>query len=266
LSAFANPLELLAAQAKPAAPATKIGHPDPKTFAAGDLLWPSLPNTRIVYDKAAAGDAEDAWEKERAEFLQSLPDNEDGRALRATLQNMSYRDFSAMFMQGRTKAQLREKGADLPRFSVGHVAIVDIDSKGKKWVVEAMPKTDTNYRIVYGRFPNGVIATPYNEWIKHHAKYNVWHGRIKVKGKDKRANIAKVAQGFKNRDYWIWALNFSDESAFYCSKLVWVSAYKALGVALDDDKTLKRRLWFSPKKLMTLSNVEMRYSPGDYGK
>lgn len=262
LSAFGNPLDALAAPSKPAV--AKAGHPDPKTLAAGDLIWPALPNTRIVYDKSSGREAEEGWIKERDAFLKSLPGDEEGRALRARLKSMSYREFTALFMQGRSEGQLRQKGADVPHFSVGHVAIVDVDSKGKKWVVEALPKTESGYRVMYGRFSRGVITTPYDEWIQKHAKYNVWHGRIKVK--NNRGDIAKVAKTFLGRDYWIWALNLGDESAFYCSKLVWLSTFKALGIALDDNKTLARKLWFSPKKLMTLSKVEMKYSPAEYGK
>lgn len=262
LTAFGNPLAALAAQSKTTA--AKVGHPDARTLAAGDLIWPALPNTRIVYDKSSGREVEGGWIKERDEFLNSLPNDEDGRALRARLRNMSYREFSALFMQGRSEAQLRQKGADLPRFSVGHVAIVDVDRKGKKWVVEAMPKTESGYRIIYGRSPEGVIITPYDKWIQKHEKYNVWHGRIKIKGN--RGDIAKVARTYLGRDYWIWALNLGDESAFYCSKLVWLSTFKAFGVALDDNKNLARKLWFSPKKLMTVAKVEMKYSPAEYGK
>lgn len=266
-SAMGNPLDALAAPANKTA-ADKVGHPDAKKFASGDLLWPALPNTRIIYSKRARSPAaeEAKWAKERDEFLAEadIPDTDEGRALRERLQKMTYEEFTTFFMQDSTRKPGREKALRLPRLSVGHVAIVEIDKKGKKWIVEAMPKGEAGYRIVYGRFTDGVVRTPYSEWIKKHANYNIWHGRIKVKAN--RADIANAAKSFLGKDYWIWALNFADESAFYCSKLVWVSAHKALGIALDNDKTTSRQLWLSPKRLMKLDKVAMLYSPAPYGE
>ena len=162
-------------------------------------------------------------------------------------------------------AQQREKSLfSAQHLSVGHVAIVEVDGDGKIWVIEAMPKTSKGYSIVFERISNGVIRTPYDTWAKEHDGYNVWHGRVKTETGGER--IADAAKSFLGRDYWIWSLNFGDETAFYCSKLVWVSVNRALGFALDGDSTMARQLWLSPKRLMKLETVSMLFSPAPYGE
>lgn len=253
-----------------AAPET-AAHPNPSTFASGDLIWSALPDAYIPYDKSLAPDgvAEEArWIKERDEFLRLTPPPADtaGKMERDHLQQMSYSEFLSLYLQD-TESGGQEKGLldlKVPRLSVGHVGIVEVDGKGKIWVVEATPTGSQRYKIAFERFANGVERTAYSDWISQHEKYNVWHGRVKTKMGGER--IVNAAKSFLGRDYWIWSLNFDDETAFYCSKLVWVSVFKALGIPLDGDTNKARQLWLSPKRLMKLDTISMLFSPAPYGE
>jgi hypothetical protein len=255
-----------------AAPKT-AGQPDARTFASGDLLWPALPNTKIIYEKSAGESQareEIRWEREHDKVLELLQSGGDPASmeLRETLANMSYEDFRASYLgQSTPIADSQDKSLfSAPNLSVGHVAIVEIDKKGKIWIVEAMPKGTLGYKIVFDRFSDGVIRTAYTDWIAKHTDYNIWHGRIKTKAKADRGLIVKAAKSFLGKDYWLWSLNFADETAFYCSKLIWVSVNKALGLALDGDTSTARQKWLSPKRLMKLDTIAMLYSPAPYGE
>jgi hypothetical protein len=249
-------------------------HPKPSTFASGDLLWPALPNTYIPYTRGMSSEAPptsetEEWTKARDAFLQQMPSgNTPGeKQLRERLKQMSYTEFRALFLQDREMGAPRHRERSLlsaQHISVGHVGILEIDGDGKIWVIEAMPKGSKGYSIIFERLSNGVIRTPYDTWAKQHEGYNVWHGRVKTD--NDRARIAETAKSFLGRDYWIWSLDFADETAFYCSKLVWVSVYKALGVALDGDTNTARQLWLSPKRLMKLDTISMLFSPAPYGE
>ena len=268
-AAFAATARPFAVQAAP----ETVGQPNAKTFASGDLLWPALPNTKIIYEKSAGESQareEIRWERERDKVLEQLQSGGDPASmeLRETLANMSYEEFRASYL-GQSAPQTDSEDKSLfsaPNLSVGHVAIVEIDKKGKIWIVEAMPKGTLGYKIVFNRFSDGVIRTAYPDWIAKHTAYNIWHGRIKTKAKADRELIVKAAKSFLGKDYWIWSLSFADESAFYCSKLVWVSVNKALGLALDGDNNTARQKWLSPKRLMKLDKVAMLYSPAPYGE
>jgi hypothetical protein len=246
-------------------------HPDPSTFTSGDFLWPAKPETFIPYSRSATppGGVEAAqWEAQRDAFLAQtpVPDDPAAREIRNRLSRMTYEEFRAVYLQDTdTLPQdgMRTRSFSLPSVAVGHVAILEIGTDGVQRVIEAVPAGKKNYQIVTDRFKNGVVVTPYSDWIAEHKDYKVWHGRVKQYAN--RGAIAAAARGFLNRDYWFWSLDFGDESAFYCSKLVWVSAFKGLGLALDGDANKARQLWLSPKRLMKLDTVQMLHSPGNYG-
>jgi uncharacterized protein YycO len=187
--------------------------------------------------------------------------------LRERLRQMSYPEFQALFFQDRESGDLRRQERSLfsaQHLSVGHVGILEIDGEGKIWVIEAVPKGSKGYSVIFERISNGVIRTPYDAWAKEHEGYNIWHGRVNTDNGG--ARIAEAAKSFLGHDYWIWSLDFADETAFYCSKLVWVSVNKALGFALDGDNNMARQLWLSPKRLMKLETVSMLFSPAPYGE
>lgn len=245
-------------------------HPDPSTFKPGDILWPARPNAIIPYSRSAGSSAApeaDEWIKAREAFLREtpLPSDPAGMAMRERLSRMTYQEFRAFYLQDNVQDSdmPATRSLSIPDISVGHVALIEIDAQGVPWVIEAMPKGSKNYQIVTDRFPDGIIRNPYSQWIGDHKEYKVWHGRVKTDA-DTSA-IAAAAKTFLGRDYWFWSLDFSDETSFYCSKLVWVSIFKGLGVAVDGDKTTSRQLWLSPKKLMKLDTIAMLHSPGTYG-
>jgi hypothetical protein len=244
-------------------------HPDPSKFASGDILWPAKPNVIIPYSRSTARDGgngvaeADEWARGRDEYLRQTPVPSDpaGKAARDRLTVMTYEEFRALYLLGSEMQVTRN--LSIPQISVGHVALLEIGADGVPWVIEAMPKGSKDYQIVTGRFPDGIIRNPYSKWIGEHGGYNVWHGRVKTEGD--RGAIAAAAKTFLGRDYWFWSLDLGDETSFYCSKLVWLSIFKGLGIAIDGDKTTARQLWLSPKKLMKLDTIALLHNPGPYG-
>ncbi|HKJ60948.1 MAG TPA: YiiX/YebB-like N1pC/P60 family cysteine hydrolase, partial [Hyphomicrobiales bacterium] len=214
---------------KPALP-----HPDPETFQSGDLLWPALPGAVIPFFRTAdvepiTEENEAAeWEREKQRFIEQARASGDPEqiAIANELENVTYSEFKSRYYNatGPGERRLTPFAAGLPQ--VGHVAIIEIDGDGERWVVEATPKAEHRYESLYSRFPNGVIRTPYDEWEKIHEKYNVWHGRVKDRPACERAAIANTAKQYLGRDYWFWSFNLGQENAFYCSKLVWLSVWK----------------------------------------
>lgn len=251
-----------------------LPHPDPETFQSGDLLWPALPGAVIPFFRAADAqpvteESEAAeWEREKQRFIEQARASGDPEqiAIANELETVTYSQFHSRYYNaiGPSERSLAPFAAGLPQ--VGHVAIIEIDGDGKGWVVEATPKSEHPYESLYSHFPNGVIRTPYDEWAKIHEKYNVWHGRVKDRTAAERAGIADTAKQYLGSDYWFWSFNLGEESAFYCSKLVWLSVWKALSLSLDGDTTLNRSFWVSPKQLINASTIEVLYSPaGEYG-
>ena len=110
-----------------------------------------------------------------------------------------------------------------------------------------------------------MIRTTYGDWIKLHNDYNVWHGRLKDITKVRRADIADAAKPFLGKDYWFWSFNLNDDTAFYCSKLVWASVWKSINVALDGDISYARSFWVTPKQLIYSKYIYLLHNPGTYG-
>lgn len=254
---------------KPALP-----HPDPESFQSGDLLWPALPGAvipafRAVDDQPVTEESVAAeWEREKQRFIEQARQSGDPEmiAIADELEKLTYSEFQSRYFNatGPDERQLAPLAAGLPQ--VGHVAIIEIDSDGKRWVIEATPKGETRYEALYSRFPDGVVRTPYDEWANIHEKYNVWHGRVKGRPATQRSAIAASAKTYLGRDYWFWSFNLGEENAFYCSKLVWVSVWKALGLSLDGSTNLNRHFWVSPKQLINAPDIEVLFSPADeYG-
>lgn len=253
---------------KPALP-----HPDAETFQSGDFLWPALPGAVIPYLRRAEKSAESeaaAWEREKRAFIESARNSSDPemKAIADELEPLTFAEFQSRYFDGAAGPgpQSRELGpliAGLPQ--VGHVAIIEIDGQGKRWVIEAIPKAETRYASLYSRFADGVVRTPYDEWVTIHKEYNVWHGRVKDRPAAERAAIASEAKQFLGKDYWFWSFDLSDENAFYCSKLVWLSVWKAFGLALDGNPAFERHFWVSPKRLINAPTIELLYNPANYG-
>lgn len=252
--------------------------PHPRTFQSGDFLWPARPGAfipRYALRSLQPSAEQVAWEEEKRAFIEKAraSGNPDEIAAADQMEALTYKDFQALYFND-TRGSAPQSGARTRGFSplpaalpeVGHVAIIEVDRSGTPWVVEAMPKAQNRYESLYSRFSNGVIRTRYSDWATQHKDYNVWHGRLRDVNRSDRRGIAAAAGDFLGKDYWFWSFNLSDESAFYCSKLVWVSVFRAIDLALDEDKNFVRRFWVTPKQLASSKFVEMLHSPGVYGE
>ena len=262
-----------------AAPVPVPPHPDPAKFQSGDFLWPAKPGDfipRYALRSVAPNPEAEAWEEERSKFIESARASGDANQLAAAndMERLTYEEFQTRFFDGTgapasggERSNLRgitpPGGLGIPQ--VGHVALIEVDAAGVAWVIEATPKSLHRYESLYSRFKNGVIRTTYSEWIVLHKDYNVWHGRLKKIDQAERGRIVDAAKPFLGKDYWFWSFNLNDESAFYCSKLVWVSVWKAINLALDGDKTFSRSFWVTPKQLVYATSIELLHNPGAYG-
>ena len=254
-------------------------HPDPTRFQSGDFLWPAKPGDfipRYALRSVAPNPEAEAWEEERAKFVEAARASGDAGQIAAAedMQRLTYEDFQTRFFEGSGAPAARGAPSNLRGITppgglgipqVGHVALIEVDNAGMPWVIEATPKSLHRYESLYSRFKNGVIRTSYSDWIVTHKEYNVWHGRLKSIDRAERARIVDAAKPFLGKDYWFWSFNLNDETAFYCSKLVWVSVWKAVNLALDGDKTFSRNFWVTPKQLVYATSIELLHNPGAYG-
>lgn len=248
---------------------TASKHPDAGKFRTGDFLWPARQGSFFPFARTrslGASPEELQWEAEKKRFIEEAKASGDPNQIAAAeqFQQMSFEQFRALYFEDAAAPRTRgfsPFAAAIPE--VGHVAIVEIDAAGVQWVVEAMPKAPNRYESLYSRFQNGVIRTQYNDWIgKHPAEqYNVWHGRMRDLKAGQGDRIVNAAKEFLGRDYWFWSFDLSDYSGFYCSKLVWVSVWNALGITLDGDSTFPRRFWVTPKALINSALVEVLHDP-----
>ena len=245
-------------------------HPDPATFQSGDFLWPAKPGDfipRYSVRGIAPNDEAETWEEEKEKFIEAARASGDPAQLAAAaeFENLTYEEFQSRYFEGgggKTRG-LTTRGIGIPQ--VGHVALIEVDAGGIPWVIEAMPRAKYRYESLYSRFKNGVIRTSYGSWIDQHKAYNVWHGRLKNVDKAQRSRIVDAAKPYLGKDYWFWSFNLNDETAFYCSKLVWVSVWKSMNLALDGDQSFARNFWVTPKQLVYATSIELLHNPGSYG-
>jgi hypothetical protein len=243
-------------------------HPDAAKFLSGDFLWPARQGTFFPFGRTRSlgpNMEQREWEVEKQRFIEEARASGDADRIAAAdqLEPVTYEQFHAAFFDDPAAPRTRGFSAAAAIPEVGHIAIIEIDQGGNQWVVEAMPKAPNRYEALYSRFQNGVVRTPYAEWIvKHPAdQYNIWHGRLRDIQPGQGDAIVDAAKAFLGRDYWFWSFNLNDYSGFYCSKLVWVSVWNALNVALDGDKSFPRRFWVTPKALINSSMVEVLHDP-----
>lgn len=228
--------------------------PDPRTFQAGDLLWPKDPGKRIPYGTSGdtSPDEERAqWEREKVEFL-AQPDRDDlsDDAL-DLLQRMTFEEFVSTFTTGQVPGQRVPHG--MGEIAVGHVALVDKPPGKTPWIIEAMPKA-------------GVVRVPYADWLKRRTGQIVWQGRVKNFSAHRRSEIASVARTFVGRPYRFFSFRLDNDRHFYCSKLIWLSVSRSLGISLDGKQGIIRFPWLSPKQLLYSASVSRLFDPGDYAE
>jgi hypothetical protein len=230
--------------------------PNPKTFQAGDFVWPKKPGIYVPYNTSSRDDPkteEHRWLAERDRFVANAstlaPHLTAGEIDR--LRTLSFREFYARYAgdQVPDAPGLYASGSGI---YVGHVGIIEMDDQsGEPWVIEAL-------------WTHGVVRHSYQNWIKERQQEVVWHGRIRDQSAEHRAKIVAEAKKFENRPYDFWNFDLADDKAFYCSKLAWLAIYRALGFPIDGNPQPKRSFWFSPKQLLYLTTIVRLHDPGPY--
>ncbi len=248
---------------------SNVSTPDPSTFEAGDIILPKKPGKVVLYTTTENKIYEankKQWESEKEAFIQAVRNdpNASGQDRKAVdqLEGISFGEFMSLYFG---------KGADWRAYAfsyrgdetewkglgydsefpiyIGHVGIIFFKDK-VPWVVEAVPKQ--------------VRTISYEEWLKRYKGASVWHGRIKNMDSEVRSRIAKEACDQECRQYSLFNLRLDDCSKFYCSKLIWFSAFKVSRVSLDGDSNPDRYLWFTPKQLINSEeHVEKKFKPNN---
>ena len=247
--------------------------PDRRNFRTGDFIWPKKDGTFVPYSGTAQANAvvdeeelgEDEWMRARVQFIRRArssattgPDAEYHRRVADRLEDMTYTTFFHDYAAGITPSRFQTFGFS-SLFYVGHVAIIDVDATdGRPYVIEAILGKSLACRKCVQR-------VPYDAWLKARGDIYVWHGR--VRGADAAAGsaIASAARPQIGKPYEFLNWDLLNEADFYCSKLVWYSVYKALGIALDNDTNPKRFIGFSPlQAIRSEKRVELLFNPGNY--
>jgi hypothetical protein len=248
-------LPLLASTGSVSAIAGQPSMPDPKQFQSGDFLWPKKPGAFVPYDAGPPrpADADKAkWYEERDRFIANVATTAPyfTPAQIERMHKLTYEEFRERYT-GTRKPGSGTYSVSGPVY-VGHVAIVDVDEPGAPWIIEAL----------WGR---GVIRRPYTDWTTERAGEVVWLGRLAKLPATDRARISSEAGKHVGKPYDFWNFNLNDDTGFYCSKLAWMSAFRSLNLAVDDDLNPKRAFWFSPKQFLYVARMTRLIDPGPYG-
>lgn len=230
--------------------------PDPSKLQAGDFVWPKKPGAYVPYNSGSKNNtAEDRnlWAEEKEAYLSATAATGGRDALTVQrmkiLQQMDYREFIAVYAGAQAPGQpgVYSGGA----VYVGHVGMIDIDSTGEPWVIEALLK-------------QGVVRSRYDAWLAGRAGETVWLGRLRNFTAELRAEIPRFGKRFIGSPYDFWNFDLDDDSGFYCSKLAWLCCNRTLHMAVDGDPNTKRLLWFSPKQFLYQKTIEIIHDPGPY--
>lgn len=239
---------------------TRIERPGATMLQHGDLIWPRNPKAIVLYDSSVEGTREEMkrqWELERDAFVRRIrADAGSSPQLRQTATDMealSYEEFTLQYLAGQQRADIERFGAFDDLFSVGHVGIVEVDSDGHRYVIEA----------VWGKVGK-VQRVLYADWLKERAEAWIWVGRLNNLNAEQISSFVTRAKAYIGVPYNFWIFDLADESGFYCSKLVWLSLKKSLDIALDDNPKTIRNFWFSPKQAWKSHWITQMNSPRDY--
>ena len=229
--------------------------PNKDSFESGDFVWPKKPGAYVPYNSGAHSDAavdEQRWMSERRTFLERAAQkgkyftDKDLSAIR----QLTYREFYARYAGDQSPGVpgTYTSGAGI---YVGHVGVLEKDQQNEVWVVEAL-------------MGKGVVRTKYQEWIRQRPGEIVWHGRVRDIDASKRASIVQECKKQLGKPYDFWNFDLSDDTAFYCSKLVWLSVSRSLGFPIDGNENPRRVFWFSPKQLLYAKTISRLHDPGPY--
>jgi hypothetical protein len=234
--------------------------PDPKLFQAGDLIWPRKPGEVVPYaashfESEAAAAA--AWRADRDAYIANIRANWNSSSLGkrdsvALLDSMTYPEFKRIYFQAASRDQMVPYGSS-SGFYTGHVAMLT-QTTLDPIVVEA----------IWGKIKK-VRTIRYSEWLRERPNELVWHGRLRSRQPEERRSVAELALTYVDRPYNFWNFDLSDDSSFYCSKLVWLCAWKTLQISVDGKPNPDRSIWFSPKQLMKSEAVFLLNDPENYG-
>ncbi len=229
--------------------------PDDRKFESGDLLWPKKPGAFIPYSNTpgrSAMEDRERWYAEKNILLQKAREGKiaNADAIIAELRDLSYEEFQNRYLQGQPKEGITPYAAGSVA-AVGHIGIIETDSQGTSYVIEAL-------------WQPGVTRHRYSDWIDSRPGEIVWHGRLLDKTRAERTGIAAEAKKQIGKPYDFWDLDLSSEKGFYCSKLAWLSIFGATKVAVDGNPNPQRAFWLSPKQILYSPRIERLHDPGDY--
>lgn len=193
------------------------------------------------------------WLKEKDDFIKRARASHDPdlNATADEIAPLTYNDFRARYLRNLTPGTATPYSLS-GIAAVGHVAIVEVDSDGQHWIIEAL------------RTP-GATRSTYADWLKGRPGEIVWQGRLKGVDQKDRSKIAVEAKKWTKKLYDFWDFNLADTSGFYCSKLGWFCVMQPLNVAVDDDPNPKRHFWLSPRQILYSDKIDRLVDPGDYG-
>lgn len=237
-------------------PSREFPRPDPATFQSGDFVWPKKPGAYVPYHAGSANSPSqdrEQWVRERDAYLRRVSKRRElddlTRKRIESLSAMDYREFIAVYAGAQQPGVpgLYSGGS----VYVGHVGLVEVDANQTPWIVEAL-------------LGKGVVRQTYSDWLRQRTDQVVWLGRLRQLDADRRARVPEMAKRYLGKPYDFWSFDLNDDSGFYCSKLAWLSIYRALGFAVDGDENPRRVLWFSPKQFLYLPTIERLHDPGPY--
>ncbi|HXF54670.1 MAG TPA: YiiX/YebB-like N1pC/P60 family cysteine hydrolase [Hyphomicrobiaceae bacterium] len=245
---------------------TAGGSLDPASFEPGDFLWPKRKGAIVV--RALPGEPASAearqWQAERDRRLGPQTRSVQYPEVAERLRSMRYEEFERYYFEGASESAV-SRGIDIGgvKVSAGHVGIIEIGSDGMPYVIEAVP---TGPLAILGG--GTVQRSPYQEWLARRPDNQFWHGRLRGVDGAVRARITDEAARHLGKPYDIFNFDLDDDSAFYCSKLAWMSVWRATAIAVDDDPNPKRGdrfpPWFSPKQLLNAPRILVLSKPADY--
>jgi cell wall-associated NlpC family hydrolase len=241
--------------------------PNPATFRTGDLVWPKkkgaiVPRTRSL--QTAPVQEKREWEAARQRMLADPAAAGLSPDVAERLRTMSYEEFERLYFSTQVPppgGASRSAGAIGPTISLGHVGMIELDKAGVPHVVEATPKRPDGTA-------GGVIRVRYADWLRSYTNVQVWHGRFRDLDAAVGRRVLGVARSQLGKPYDFFNFDLNDDRGFYCSKLVWMSIWRAARIAADDNPDPHRGNrfppWFSPKALLGAKRVTLLHSPGEY--